>query len=324
MFEVTGQKSALSVRTTLVLPTLNAGPDFAHWLASLREQDYQPDRLLLVDSSSTDQTVEFARDFGFEITTIARQDFSHGGTRQACIDQLTDSDTVIFLTQDAVLASPQALSRLLGRFDDPKVGAVYGRQLPRPGASEIEAHARLFNYPEKSDVRTSDDIPRLALKTSFISNSFAAWRRQALIEVGGFPTHTIQNEDTHAASRMILAGWKVAYAADACVYHSHPFTWRQEFRRYFDIGVFHGRDPWIRQEFGKAGGEGFRFVRSELKYLRRHQISAIPSAMVRTALKLLGYKMGNHERRLPIWAKKLLSANRRYWTNPCEQESKGS
>ena len=318
---MTGQKSALSVRTALVLPTLNAGPDFAQWLDSLREQDCQPDHLLVVDSSSTDQTVELARDFGFEITTIARQEFSHGGTRQSCIERLADADIVIFLTQDAVLASAQALSRLLERFEDPRVGASYGRQLPRPGAGAIEAHARLFNYPEKSNVRTVDDIPRLGLKTSFISNSFAAWRRHALIEVGGFPTHTIQNEDTHAASRMILAGWKVAYAADACVYHSHPFTWWLEFRRYFDIGVFHGRDPWIRQKFGKAGGEGFRFMRSELKYLLHHRISAIPSAMIRTVLKLLGYKMGNHERWLPLWTKKILSANRSYWTHTNEQES---
>jgi len=324
MCEVTGEKSALSVRTALVLPTLNAGPDFELWLASLREQDYHPDRLLLVDSSSTDQTVELARDFGFEITTIARHEFSHGGTRQHCIEHLAGADIVTFLTQDAVLASPEALSRLLGRFDDPKVGAVYGRQLPRPGAGAIEAHARLFNYPEESNVRTVDDIPRLGLKTSFISNSFAAWRRRALLEVGGFPTHTIQNEDTYAASLMILAGWKVAYAADACVYHSHPFTWRQEFRRYFDIGVFHGRDPWIRRKFGKAGGEGLRFVRSELKYLRSHQISAIPSAMIRTALKLLGYKLGNNERWLPLWTKRLLSANRRYWTDTRDRESEVS
>jgi len=321
----TSQPSQPGVQVTaLVLPTLNAGIEFSHWLSGLREQDYRPDRLLLVDSSSTDQTVELARDYGFEIMIIVRREFSHGRTRQMCVERLADTDIIIFLTQDAVLASPQALSHLLKRFEDPKVGAVYGRQLPRLGAGAIEAHARLFNYPEASEVRTSDDIPRLGLKTSFISNSFAAWRRKALVEVGGFPSNTIQNEDTHAASRMILAGWKIAYAAEACVYHSHPFTWRQEFQRYFDIGVFHGRNPWIREKFGEAGGEGYRFVRSELKYLRRHQPSAIPSAMIRTVLKLVGYKIGHHERRLPLWVKRLFSANRRYWVNSAKREGVGS
>jgi len=317
---VTAQTNAPGITTALVLPSLNAGPDFVRWLDCLRMQDYRPDRLLLVDSSSDDDTVTLARDFGFEITTISRREFSHGGTRQSCVNRLTDVDIIVFLTQDAVLASPHALSRLLREFDDPKVGGAYGRQLPRPGAGAIETHARLFNYPDESSVRTIDDIPRLGMKTSFISNSFAAWRRQALLAIGGFPTHTIQNEDTHAASRMILAGWKVAYAADACVYHSHSLTWRQEFQRYFDIGVFHARDPWIREKFGQAGGEGLRFVYAEMKYLRQQRPSAIPSAMVRTFLKLLGYKLGNHERRFPRWTKRLLSANRRFWQSLDAQE----
>ena len=268
---------------------------------------------MLVDSSSDDATVDLAREFGFEIRTIARESFTHGGTRQASVEELSDSEVVIFLTQDAVLASPEAISRLMRWFDDPEVGAVYGRQLPRKEAGPIEAHARLYNYDDKTMVKTRADIPRLGLKTSFISNSFAAWRRSALLAAGGFPSDTIQNEDTFVASRMILAGWKVVYAADAEVYHSHPFTWGQEFRRYFDIGVFHARAPWIRQQFGQAGGEGLRFVRSELRFLRGKRPTAIPSALVRTVLKLLGYKLGNGERRLPLVLKRFFSANKLYW-----------
>ncbi len=313
-------KSSLS--TALVLPTLNAGPDFVFWLVAMREQTVRPDHLLLVDSSSTDDTISLAREFGFQIKTIRREEFSHGGTRQACVEHLEDHDIILFLTQDARLAAPDAIEKLLGWFDDPKVGAAYGRQLPRQSAGPIEAHARLFNYPRETRVKSAEDIPELGLKTSFISNSFAAYRRSALVAVGGFPRHTIQNEDTHAASRMILAGWKVAYVAEAAVYHSHPFTWRAEFRRYFDIGVFHARDAWIRKDFGQAGGEGGRFVHSELDYLRRERPSAIPSAIIRTALKLLGYKLGNYEHLLPGGLKRLLSANPRYWRPADREESK--
>jgi len=299
--------------TALVLPTLNAGSDFIYWLTALREQTVRPDRLLLVDSSSTDDTPAMAREFGFEVQSIKREEFSHGGTRQSCVDQLEEYDLIIFLTQDALLSTPEALECLLKWFDDPKVGAAYGRQLPRKVAGQIEAHAWLFNYPDKNRVKSVDDIPELGLKTSFISNSFAAYRRSALQEVGGFPSHTIQNEETHAASRMILKGWKVVYAAKATVYHSHSFSWLQEFRRYFDIGVFHARDPWIREKFGQVGGEDDRFVRSELEYLKKARPLAIPSAIVRTALKLFGYNLGNHNRFLPQGLKKLISTNRVYW-----------
>ena len=307
------QSTRIALQTALVLPTLDAGADFVIWLDALRTQTIRPDRLLLIDSSSSDSTANLAREFGFEVRSIERNAFSHGGTRRQSVELLADSDVVIFMTQDAFLASPEALARLLRWFDDPHVGAVYGRQLPRKGAKSIEAHARLYNYPSESLIKTRSDIPQLGLKTSFISNSFAAWRRVALLEAGGFPTHTIQNEDAFVASRLILAGWKVAYAADAEVYHSHPFTWGQEFRRYFDIGVFHARDPWIRQQFGHAGGEGLKFVRSELHYLRRKQPTAIPSAIIRTGLKLLGYKLGHIEKRLPLGLKRRLSANQSYW-----------
>ncbi|RKX24777.1 MAG: rhamnosyltransferase [Candidatus Zixiibacteriota bacterium] len=302
-----------SFKTALVLPTLNAAPDLVSWLAALRTQTLVPDRLLLVDSSSNDDTVQIAQQAGFETTVIPREEFSHGGTRQMCVNQLEGSDIVVFLTQDAMLASPNAIEKLLSRFNDPKVAAAYGRQLPRREADPIEAHARLFNYSDETRVKSLDDIPRLGIKTAFISNSFAAYRRKALMEAGGFPSHTIQNEDTYVASKLILAGWKVAYVAEAAVYHSHPFTIGDEFRRYFDIGVFHARDRWIRESFGQAEGEGMRFVKSELRYLKKSKPSVIPSAILRTAMKLLGYKLGNREQVLPLWLKRAMSKNRRYW-----------
>lgn len=94
------------------------------------------------------------------------------------------------------------------------------------------------------------------------------YRRSALEAVGGFPADVIGSEDAYVAARMLLAGWKVQYAASAQVYHSHDYRLMDEFHRYFDIGVFYGREPWIRQAFGDAGGEGKRYVLAELRALR--------------------------------------------------------
>jgi len=308
-----GDAGARRLSSALVLPTLNAEPGFAEWLKVLRGQAWQPDKLLLIDSSSADNTVALARQAGFEVISIRREEFSHGGTRQMALERLDGYELVIFLTQDALPASERSLERLLRWFSDPQVAAVYGRQLPRPGAGVIEAHARLFNYPDATVVRSSADIARLGLKTVFISNSFAAWRRKALLDGGGFPDHTIQNEDSHAAARLILAGWKVVYESEATVYHSHPLSLRQEFQRYFDIGVFHARDPWIRRSFGAAEGEGLRYVKSEMRFLRRANAWAIPSALLRSGLKFIGYRLGSVERLIPTTLKKCLSGNKAYW-----------
>jgi rhamnosyltransferase len=249
---------------------------------------------------------------GFRLHIIARSEFNHGGTRQLALKLLPDAEILVFLTQD-VEVKPDAISRLLEAFTDQMVAAAYGRQLPRLNATQIEAHGRLYNYPAQSGLRTLASREQFGFKAIFISNAFAAYRRDALIAVGGFPCNVIFGEDTIAAARLLLAGWKIAYAADAEVYHSHSYTWMQEFRRYFDIGVLHAKESWLLDEFGGAAGEGSRFVRSEFKYLWPSSKSFIPSALVRTALKLVGYRLGRLERKLsPEW-KRRLSMNSGFW-----------
>ena len=131
--------------------------------------------------------------------------------------------------------------------------------------------------------------------------------------VGGFPQDVIFGEDTITAAKLLLSGWKIAYVAEARVYHSHGYTWTQELNRYFDIGVLHARESWLIREFGATGGEGGRFVRSELNYLWPRYWWFIPSALVRTALKLVGYRLGRIERKLSIRWKRRLSMHHRFW-----------
>ncbi len=227
-----------------------------------------------------------------------------------------DAEILVFLTQDAILASPDALKKLLDGFENPKAGAAFGRQMARPGAGAIETHGRLFNYPAVSSVRSLDSREAMGFKSIFLSNSFAAYRRAALDAVGGFPTNVIFGEDTVTAAHLLLKGWNIHYVADAEVYHSHDYSWWQEFQRYFDIGVLHSRESWLREEFGKTGKEGKRFLLSELTYLRREDAASIPSALVRTAAKLAGYRLGGLEGILPVPLKSRLSMHKDFWKRP--------
>ena len=299
----------------VVVPTLNAARDWPSFLPALLSSGVQPDQVLIVDSESTDGTPELARAAGFEVVSILRADFNHGGTRQMAADRLAHAEILVYLTQDAVLASPDAIKMMLAAFDDPLVGAACGRQLPRPEAGAIEAHARIFNYPATSEMRSLASRDRLGIKAVFLSNSFAAYRRSALLQVGGFPRDVLFGEDTLVAAKLLLAGFKLAYVAEASVYHSHSYTWVQEFRRYFDIGVLHSREHWLIDEFGNATGEGNRFVVSQLKYLRDTDSWQIPSALVRIGLKLLGYRLGQIEARLPLAIKLKLSMHPGFWSS---------
>ncbi len=299
-------------QTGIIIPTFNASSHWKQLQAALDRQGIAKDQVLIVDSSSTDNTAALVKRAGYSLKVIPQEQFQHGATRQLALAQLPWAEILVYLTQDAV-PGKNAISTLIKAFDDAEVGAAYGRQLPRPEADAIETHARLFNYPPVSAVRNFASREQLGFRAAFFSNSFAAYRRSALEAVGGFPTDTIVSEEVTVVARMLIEGWKVAYQADATAVHSHPFTVRKEFSRYFDIGVHHGRTGWLIEQFGGAGGEGLKFVASEMRFLAKHKATLIPLAVVRSATKWWAYKFGVHEQHLPLWFKKSISGQPNYW-----------
>ncbi len=296
----------------VVIPTLNAAAFLDALIPAILAQTAQPDALLIIDSSSSDDTVARFAQAGATVHTIAQSDFDHGRTRRLAVDMLADADLIIMMTQDAIPASEDAFARLVDAFSDSQVAVAFGRQLPRRQASEIESFARQFNYPEQSYVRGFADRDRLGIRTMFCSNSFAAYRAKALRAIGGFPDAYF-GEDQIVAGKLLIEGWRLAYQADAPVRHSHGYSIGEDFRRYFDIGVFHGSNPWIRQTFGGSHGEGVRFALAEARHLWRHAPHLVGSALLRSAAKFTAYHLGKRHEVLPTSLRARLSLQPAYW-----------
>lgn len=300
-------------RVSVVIPILNAEPYLGALLPALAQQGLPHDQFLIIDSKSTDNSRAAFESFGARVVGIDPKTFNHGGTRQRAVEMRPEAEVVVMLTQDAIPQHADSIRRLVDAFADPGIGMAYGRQLPRRVARGIERHARLTNYPPQSETRGFDDRKRIGVKTVFCSDSFAAYRATALQAVGGFPEDAFFAEDQLVAGQMLMKGWRIAYRGDAEVEHSHGYTIGEEFRRYFDVGVFHGRNTWLTDTFGRAEGEGLRFIRSELSYLVRNDPTQLPSAVVRTFAKYAGYKMGSREKRLSNAWKQRLSMQPFYW-----------
>jgi rhamnosyltransferase len=307
------EKQISPLSAAIVVPTLNAGLLWKECISALLATGTNVQDVYIVDSGSSDDTVEMAINAGFNVRQIELGSFNHGATRQLAVNDLENYDLVIFLTQDAILHDANSVRNIISPFDSPLVGAVCGRQLPRVKAGSIEEHARLFNYPETSSISSINDADVKGLKAAFLSNSFAAYRVSALLDVGGFPANAIFGEDMYVAARLLQAGYLVAYAAEACVYHSHGYSITQEFKRYFDMGVFHANEPWIRQALGGAEGAGIRFVISEYKYLLKHAVWRIPEGMLRTLFRYMGFRLGLSEKWMPLRLKRSLAMNNGYF-----------
>lgn len=295
-----------------IIPTYNGRADLNRLIQSLKDQSVTFD-LIIVDSGSVDGTAELGQQQANTFIPIDKRDFNHGGTRQMIVNRFPDYDIFVFLTQDAVLDNPDSIKTLVDNFKDLRIGAVCARQLPHLDANHFAEHARLFNYPPDSRVVDKSSASNFGLKAAFMSNSFSAYRAQALREVGGFPANVILSEDMYVGARMILSGWKIAYDSEAICRHSHNYTIKEEFKRYFDQGVFHAQQPWIRHHLGGASGEGYAYLRSELRFLARRAKVQWPVSLARSAAKLLGFKLGQMESSLPIMVKKGLSMHRGFW-----------
>jgi len=302
-----------ALKASLLIPTYNGGERWRQVLAAIDEQQYPFYQKIIVDSGSADHTIDLAVTHGFRVITIDQKEFNHGGTRQLLAERATGADLLIFLTQDAIPASPDSIQKLLEAFHDPVVGLSYGRQLPHEHAKAMEAHLRLYNYQEQSQLKTFEDKDQLGFKVFFCSNSFAAYRKSALFAVGGFPSDSIMGEDALTAARMLLHGYKIAYRADATVRHSHSYSFSEDFRRYFDTGVFHSQNPWLTDNFGEPSGEGLRYVRSELSFMLKNHVMGLACSFFSLLGKWLGYKAGKHYYRIPLKLRRKLSMHASYW-----------
>jgi rhamnosyltransferase len=304
-------------KIVLICPTYNPGSSWNDWITNMNNQDESKFNVLIIDSSSTDNSDVLSLEAGFHLIRIPKIEFNHAGTRNKAAriaKEKYNPDILVFLTQDALLESKEALNNILIPFEDESISAVCGRQLPHDNADPIAKHSRLFNYNSSSFHNAREDIASRGLKTAYMSNSFAAYRYTAFEECGGFPEGLIFGEDMFLAAKMILAGYKTYYAGDALVKHSHNYSLKEEFCRYFDIGVFHASQPFLLEEFGNPSGEGLKFAFSEFKYcLKYGGIYWAINSLVRTGLKFVGYKLGSMNRGFPVWINQRLSMDTNYW-----------
>lgn len=243
---------------------------------------------------------------------LSKREFDHGHTRNQGV-KLSQADVFIMMTQDAIPADEYLVERLLAGLRDERTAAAYARQLPDGRSGEIERYTRQFNYPEESRVKTKADLPRLGIKTFFCSNVCAAYKREVFDALGGFVNRAIFNEDMLYAAKAVNADYNIAYVAGARVYHSHNYTYRQQFHRNFDLGVSQADHPEV---FGAypSESEGIRLMKNTVAHLKEKGMkNEIPRVILQSGFKYAGYLCGKQYRRLPRRLVIAMSSNKEYW-----------
>ncbi|MCX8031261.1 MAG: glycosyltransferase family 2 protein [Thermodesulfovibrionales bacterium] len=300
------------MNVSVIIPTLNGEKYISKLIERLWEQTKKPEEVLIIDSSSVDRTLEISRKLGAKVIKINRKSFDHGGTRNYAIKN-TKSETVVLLTQDAIPKDSYFLQNLTQPLSDPLIPLSYGRHIPYLHANPIEIFSRKFNYPDQPSIKDISHLSTLGIKTFFCSNVCSALRKKEFFEVGGFPDNIIMNEDMILAAKLILKGYKVAYQPSAEIFHSHNYSIKEYFQRFFDIGVSMSMNKWLLQKTN-IEKEGFRFLIEQTRYLiNQKKFFYTFYGYLLAVAKFSGYRLGLVENYIPISIKKTLSMNKNFW-----------
>jgi rhamnosyltransferase len=302
---------------SVVIPVLNGGEPMRRCLEAIRSQKVSDDvEIVAVDSGSTDGTQDLVRSFDGRVHEIAPEDFNHGETRNLGA-RLAAGEIVVFTVDDALAVDDRWLEQLTEPLRvENRLAGTYARQIAYEGAPLHQSYYIDHRYGPEPRLQRASGADELTVANVLFSNVSSAIRKP-LLEEFPFASDIVIAEDLEWCTRVLLAGYEIAYVPEAVVRHSHDYTLGDALKRYFDQGAAAERSFMAggRSSPRRVRGEGVRFVRDELAWLWEDgRRSAIPYTLAHEATRFAGFQLGVHHRRVPRWLRSRISRTSVYWS----------
>lgn len=298
------------IDVSIIILTKNAGNRFENLLKRLNSQAYSNFEIIVIDSGSTDRTLEIAKKYGCKTYKVKPEEFHHSKTRNLGA-KLARGDYLVYITQDALPLSDNFLNVLTKPLEDDKVAGVYGRQIAYPDAKPMEKFFYLYFYPSKKRIITPKDLRDLSefyISHVYISDVCSAMKKEIWKEIK-FDESIIMAEDKKWAIDVLRAGYWLVYEPEAMVYHSHNYSVISIFKRRFDDGVA------MKQICGlsRVSSEGLFYLISEMEYLMKNHRLWIPYALVYSIAEFAGITLGMHYESIPNALRERMSKHGGWW-----------
>ncbi|WP_300348344.1 glycosyltransferase [Clostridium sp.] len=244
------------MKVSIICPLYNA----ENYIVDLHKKLLEQEKIDGVDieisyvlTRCKDRTEEILKEMNLEYTLIEPKDFSHSKTREMMAFKST-GDIIVFISQDVMMKNNLWLKNLVAPILNGECEASFSRQLCTNNT--IEKYIREKNYPAESRVVSKNDIDKYGLLTFFYSDASSAVKASVYKELNGYDgKRLLINEDMYFAEKLIQAGYRIKYCGDSEIYHSHIFTLKSLYERYFDTGVFFKKNPQFLNYKGNKNGK---------------------------------------------------------------------
>ena len=272
---------APGVAVSVIVRSKNSEATIGQALASLSAQRFRDFDLLVVDSGSTDRTLEIVSAFPARVVRIPAARYYPGPVLNDAIAQ-TRAPLVVFQNSDVSLLTPDALGRLVAPFADPAVHATFARQLPRPEALTWVRRDYAAAFPAEGPAPAW--LP--------YSLPFAALRRATWAE-RPFYADAWGSEDTEWGAWAVRSGRRVEYVPGALVMHSHNYTLREIYGRRFIEGEADAFRPDLREGVWSLLGRAAASIAHDVpSHLRAGDLAGLLASPVRRGVYQWAYARG--------------------------------
>ena len=304
--------------TDIIILTYKPDEKFLKTIDLLKKQTTKPGKIIIANTNQQyfdELLVSVGRSLETEpyfIFHVNENDFDHGKTRNLAVTHVT-ADSFLMMTQDAVPTNEYLIENLIKALDNKDTAVSYARQLPTIENDELEKFIRSFNYGTRPLTKSKADIEKLGIKAFFCSNVCALYKTETFRELGGFVNKTIFNEDMIYAKKAIDANYTIRYEPKATVYHAHNYTFRQQLKRNFDLGVSHAEYPEVFSGLATES-EGIKMIKSAtLHLLKKGKPHLIIKLFHQSLAKYRGFRLGRRYRTLSQAKIQKHTNNPNYW-----------
>ncbi len=256
----------------------------------LKQENVNLKNIMYILTKSKDNTEKILEKLDNCIySVIEAKEFSHSLTREKEAFK-SDADIIVFITQDVIIERTDWLYNLTKDIENGKVDACYSRQLCNNNS--IEKYTRESNYPSESKIVSKNDIEKLGLKTFFFSDASSAIKRETFVKLNGYDGKKLLiSEDMYIAYKLIMNGYKIKYCADSEVVHSHNFTLKQQYKRYYDTGKFFKENDYLNKyKVNQAGGSLAKYILKRAWQDKNWKV--LVQFVPNMAARFIGMKMG--------------------------------
>ena len=248
-------------------------------------------RTLFVLTDTNDESEQELIKYKADYEKIQKSEFSHSLTREKYALK-SEADIIVFITQDIEIEDELWLYHLTKNIEKNKVAAAYSRQVSK--YNNLEKYTREKNYPENSKIVSKSDVDQFGLTTFFFSDASGAIKTSIFKKLKGYDGKNLPiSEDMYFAYKLIMNNYKIEYAADSIVYHSHNFSFRQLYDRYKLTGKFFKQNSYL-DKYGtnKSGGGLAIYILKRI--IEEKNIRALIRFIPDMASRFVGMKVGKY------------------------------